>query len=354
MSLSISHFKAWLLALTALLLIEIAVVATLRPSIFDRTNFLQFSFLKPETPQRLFTFHKIKDFATSNPIAVQTGDSSGFYGIEPAKVTQHLPEGFSYLNMSCCANLGFNGYYNIMRLMAERNPATRYLVLHITPYTMPRPQTWDDDGAALWGDDSLKVFGGEIEHNFISFWRYVFLPSMAYRRPITDHVFYIGGILNRLDRPLLDNENYFEFLKLYKSTRGWMPENDIRVHVPATECAINEAETFDWRTLSRKPITEQVLEAFAGLAREFNKTLVIVFQPVACTLGTGRGSAKTREAINRFKTNHPEVEIPFPLIETWPSELFSVPAHVKREHIDLIGDRLGKAMAEIVGRRGTH
>ena len=67
---------------------------------------------------------------------------------------------------------------------------------------------------------------------------------------------------------------------------------------------------------------------------------------------TGRGSAKTRQAIENFRIEHPEVEMPFPLITTWPTDLFSVPAHIRHEHTDLLAQRLGPAMAEIVGRHG--
>lgn len=348
----ISPFKAWLAALLALVAIETFVYAVFRPSAFERTNFLQFSFAKDETPQRLFTFHKLSEFARANPAIVQAGDSSGFYGIEPGVVMRYLPAGVNYLNMSCCANLGYRGYYNIFQFMAERNQTIRYFVLHITPYTMPRPELWDNDGAALWKDASLKVFGGDLYHEFVSPWQFLHLPSMAFRRAITDRVFYANGLWNKLDRPLLNNENYFEFLRLYRNTGGWMPESDVRVHVPPTECSIEEADFFDFRTWKRKTYTEEIFDNYAKLAKRFNATLVIVFQPVACVFGTGLGSAKTREGVKNFRLHHPEVEIPFPLIETWPSEMFSVPAHIKREYIDKVGDRLGRAMAEIVARHG--
>jgi hypothetical protein len=350
----ILHFRAWIIAILAMVAIEVAIYALRKPSVFERTNFLQFSFVKPETPQRLFTFHKLSEFAHSNPTIVQAGDSSGFYGIEPAVVMKHLPAGVSYLNMSCCANLGFSGYYNILQFMAEQNNSVRYLVLHITPYTMPRPQLWKDDGAALWQDANLKVFGGDVYHEYLSTWRYLHLPSLVYRRPVTDRFYYLNGLFNDLNRPLLDNVNYASFLKVYKTTRGWMPETDVRVHVPPAECTIDESEFFDISRMGWKTYTEEVFDAYAALAHRFNATLVIVFQPVACTFGTGAGSAKVRTAIEQFQANHPEVEIPFPFIETWPSDLFSVPAHVKSEYTDLIGNRLGKAMAEIVRRRDSN
>ena len=87
MSSFISPFKAWLAAGIILVAIEASIQFASPRSPFDRTNFLQFSFARDETPQRLFVYDKIKAFADSNPTIVQSGDSSGFYGIEPAVVT---------------------------------------------------------------------------------------------------------------------------------------------------------------------------------------------------------------------------------------------------------------------------
>lgn len=144
----ISHFKAWIVAALLIGAVEVAIYSIARPGPFDRTNFLQFSFAHSETAQRLFVFDKIKAFADANPTIVQSGDSSGFYGIEPSVVMGHLPPGNSYLNMSCCANLGFNGYYNILDFMAARNSAVQYLVLHVTPYTMPIPEMWESSASS--------------------------------------------------------------------------------------------------------------------------------------------------------------------------------------------------------------
>jgi hypothetical protein len=353
MSSSILPFRSWLLATLAFVTIELAIYFVAHPSIFDRTDFLQFSFARDETPQRLFVLEKIKAFADSNPTIVQSGDSSGFYGIEPNAVMKHLPAGVSYLNMSCCANLGFRGYYNILDLMAERNPSIKYLILHFTPYTMPLPQTWDSDGAALWGVADVKVFGQAVYDAFVSPWRQLaHIPSLAYRRPVTDFAFYLNGKFNDPNRPLLRNDNYLEFLRVFRDTHGWMRETDHRVAVPPDECGVPIPSFFDVSTLSRKTYLQEILETYAAMARRHHTTLVVVFQPVACTLGTGRGSAEARAIIEDFKRANPDVEIPFPLIETWPADLFSVPAHIKGEHTDLLASRLGPAMAEIVKRRG--
>jgi hypothetical protein len=350
MNSSILPFRGWIAGLALFAVIELAIYAVAPTSPFDRTNFLQFSFAHDETPQRLFVFDKMKAFADSNPTIVQSGDSSGFYGIEPAVVMRHLPAGTEYLNMSCCANLGFRGYYNILEFMLQRNPSIRYAVLHFTPYTMPRPETWDSDGAAIWSVPELKVFGGAVYEEYLSIWRLFHVPTLAYRRQLTDFVYYINGLFGDPERPLLNNVNYLEFLKVFRQNKGWMRETDPRVGVSSAECDIPTPDFFSFRKMADKSYLEEVLDTYAALAARYKVKLVVVFQPVACTLGTGNGSAKARQVIEQFKHDHPEVEIPFPLIETWPSDMFSVPAHVRWEYTDRIGDRLGEAMKQIMAR----
>ena len=69
----ISHSRPWLLALVAVLGAELLFDWLARPDRIERTNFLQFSFLTPETPQRLFVYHKLDTFGESQPTIVQAG-----------------------------------------------------------------------------------------------------------------------------------------------------------------------------------------------------------------------------------------------------------------------------------------
>ncbi|WP_457492196.1 hypothetical protein [Tardiphaga sp. P5_C7] len=353
MSSYISPFKAWIAAASFILAFEAGIYIYKNPDPFDRTNFLQFSFLKDETPQRLFVHEKIKAFAFSNPEIVQSGDSSGFYGIDPRVVMSNLPTPASYLNMSCCANLGYRGYFNILDMMARNNSSIKYMVLHVTPYTMPRPEMWDSDGAALWAVPELKVFGDAVYDAYLSIWRVFQLPSLAFRRRVTDFVFYANGFFNEPGRPLLNNVNYLEFLKVFRESSGFMKETDPRVAVSPAECDVPTPTFFSFRGMRNKTYLEEVFDSYADLAARHRAKLVVVFQPVACSLGTGKGSQEARAVIEDFKKSHPEVEIPFPLIETWPADMFSVPAHVKAEYTDKIGHRLGRAMSDIMTRNGS-
>jgi hypothetical protein len=233
--------------------------------------------------------------------------------------------------------------------MLERNDSVRYIILYFTAYTMPSSPLWDGDGAQLWADATLKVFGGDVWREFLSPWRYLQIPTLAARRNVTDAFFYIGRFKQK-NAPLLDNENYRHFLRIYQDTNGWMPENDIRTPVPATECRISTPEFFDIWTLSRRTYLQEVLESYAALARKYGVTLIVTFQPTACTYATGAGSSRARAVLEQFKKANPDVEIPFDVAESWPPDRFSVPAHVTDEFSPVVSERLGRALADIAAR----
>lgn len=349
---SLSRYGVIIAALALFAAIELLYYGIVRPNEFERTNFLQFRFVTPETPQRLFVYHKMQAFADARPRIVQAGDSSGFYGIRPREVMQHLPEGASYVNMSCCANLGFRGYYNILQFMLERNDTIRYIVFYFTAYTMPRPEMWDSDGAQLWADLSLKVFGNDVYHEYLSPWQLFRVPTLAARRVVSNRIFYQNGRFWPRSGNLSDNVNYLHFLRIYRDTLGWMPESDVRdPPVAASQCMVLLQDFWHWRTLGRRTYLRDVLDEYANLARRYRVTLVVAFQPTAC-IGTDPQTERARAEIAAFRRDNPDVEVPFDLAETWPSEQFSVPAHVTDEMSPAVSDRLGRALAEIIGRRG--
>ena len=86
-----------------------------RPDDDERSNFLSLSYLRPEV-HRLIVDEKLRAFARSSPDIIQIGDSTGFYGVNSDIVTNHLG-GLRYLNLSCCANMGFDGYYAVAHFM---------------------------------------------------------------------------------------------------------------------------------------------------------------------------------------------------------------------------------------------
>jgi len=346
----LKYISPLILAIFIILLIETAVQHFWKPNRFDQVNILEFAFVKDETYQRLVMHHKLKEFSNRDPVIVQSGDSSGFFGIDPRIVEQSFPDDVSYYNMSCCANLGFKGYLNVMKFMKKHSPSMRMFVLHFTPYTMPNAANWDGDGAALWGSPDITVFGDVLGREYVGWQTWFQLPSLALRREVTDYVYYRNGKLNQKDRPFMKNENYYEFLENYKNTNGWTRERDIRTVVPNTECNFNlhNAQFFDFTQMRNKYYFEEVLETFASEAEKLDLDLAIIFQPAACNLGSSKDGATLVKVLEKFKTNHPDVYVPFELIETWPQEKFATAAHVKNESVKETSERLGKALRDYI------
>ena len=80
-----------------------------------------------------------------------------------------------------------------------------------------------------------------------------------------------------------------------------LPESDVRNGVAATECDILAPELLSIVSMSYKTYLEDVLVAYTAMAKRHNATRVVAFQPVACQLGTGKGSERARAVIDHFK-----------------------------------------------------
>jgi hypothetical protein len=102
------------------------------------------------------------------------------------------------------------------------------------------------------------------------------------------------SLLRRLDRPLLNNPNYLDFLKTFRQTGGWVPENDIQGGVYRVECDVATPTFFSLQAMSQKPYIEGVFNAYAELACRHHVTSVIAFS--LWTAFTGAETEATRAA----------------------------------------------------------
>lgn len=354
MSSFISSSRPWIVALGLLVAFEAAILLARDPHPVDRGSILELGYARTEAPQRLFTYHKLRTFSGRDATFVMSGDSSGLFGINPLEVEAELPPGARFYNLSCCANLGYSGYFYILEWMLRQNAGSlKYVVLHVTPYTLPRPETWFGEGASLWANPDLTTFGPAVGRTLTRLERLTNLPSLAWRRDVTWFVYNLNGLILPYDRPLSTNHRYLQFLEMYERTRGWMPEADRRVQVPATECRLPTYDVFDVASMSIRPLINVVFDSYARMVRRYGGRLIVVFQPVACTLGTGGGSAEARAQFARFQAENPDVIVPFDFITTWPSDRFSVPAHVKDEWRPYTSRRLGAALAKMLAEEGA-
>ena len=101
----------WILALIAIGAIEAAIYTAYKPNSVERSDFLVMPIERNLAllAERWTIWDKMRKLPEQAPIAVQAGDSSGFYGIMPDVVAQYVG-GKQLLDLSCCANQGFQGY----------------------------------------------------------------------------------------------------------------------------------------------------------------------------------------------------------------------------------------------------
>ena len=337
----------WLVALVAIFAIEVAIAAVFKPGPIERSNFLNLNPLKSETVQRAFVYERMKAFSRNDDIVImQSGDSSGAYGIRSPVVNEYLPEGVKYINMSCCANMGYRGFYAVMDYFSARNKEMKYFVLYKSPDGIIFDYLWYDLGINLGGIESLRVFGHDIARNFTGLRSYLSIPSLGLRRQVHKAVYFW---YHEQERPLINNKNYFKFLETFEQNGGWYMPDDEKInmgrYVNEPECKIPDTFVFEPTELGKVSLLEHVFSQFAELARARGIQLIIAFQPIACTYGTGMGTADIRAAIERFQKKYPEVIIPFDVIEHWDHKKFTVPAHVNWEASYETSRRLGARCA---------
>jgi hypothetical protein len=342
------HLAPWLAALALIFAIEYAIAAVYNPLPADRTNFLNLNPLKAETVQRAILYEKLKYYSPPRDFTImQAGDSSGFYGIRSRVVEEYLPKGTEYVNFSCCANMGYRGYYALLDYYSKANPALKYFVLYVSPTGLPRDYLWYDLGISLGGNDTLRVFGHDVAANFTGWRSYLDIASLALRRQM--HTLAYFWYLPK-EQELISNKNYLEYKESLAREGGWWMPKDEAVNLgplaTEPECVFPDQVVFEPRKLGRVSLIEYVFSQFAELARERGVQLVIAFQPVPCKPGTGAGTAEAHAAFARFRTNYPEVIVPFDFTDHWPASKFTVPAHVNWETSYETSRRLGAALKE--------
>ena len=81
-------------------------------------------------------------------------------------------DGVRYFSLSCCANTGFDGYYDFVKFALDHDPNLRAIVLYITFNNLPQQR--------LLGGDA-KLGAAKIHEAFVGPWSIVSLPSLALR-----------------------------------------------------------------------------------------------------------------------------------------------------------------------------
>ena len=341
----ISAFKPILVAAAVIAGLEAAVMAARSPNDVERSNFLTFGYMRPEV-HRLIVYEKLRAFGWSSPDIVQIGDSSGFYGVNADLVTSQLG-GLRYVNLSCCAHMGFDGYYAVAHFMLKRNPSIKAVVLYIGPFNFI---STDTDGS----------FAQPIQNSFDSLRSYVMPPSLALRENVVKAIY--GPARTSSANP--EVEHKLEFIRHHD---GWLAEDDIRLSGKARDDYWREQcgpgrfilwndrdDSYSRDLLGRREW--RLFDKIAGLAAltaGYNAKLILMVQPLPCPFAGTAFGARVRD-LDRLRSLYPNLVVaPADVFFSLPTDRFSSFPHLRIGSEIANSQRVALAVAQALGRPVT-
>jgi hypothetical protein len=339
----IFSFKSLAVAAALIGLIEGVCALTLRPGFVERANVGLLDLF-----HNTVLFGKLDAFADSAPDVIQVGDSSGFHGVRP-EVVMHYLGGLKYVNLSCCADTGYRGYYAIADFMLRRNPGIKAIVLYVSLNDLPRTDLIH--GQHRMGDymqDSLTTPFAQLAP-----------PTLALRQRIADQV-----KADRLGR----NEGVLVADMRENTLRhsGWWAEHDRRLSGQQrieywrkfcgdTGIAIrNDDEVYYGEDIlrRRRSYMRMELQRFASLAADHGAKFVVAFHPFSCRGLEGNFLDARREDLRiLLAQNDNMIALPEEMLALWPTERFVGPAHLHIGYDEENSRRLARLLARALGVR---
>jgi hypothetical protein len=341
MSSSIFSFRAIAAGAAVVGLVEGVCALTLRPGFVERANV---GLLDPFHNAAIFG--KLAAFEDSAPDIVQVGDSSGFHGVRPEIVMSYLG-GLKYLNLSCCANTGYRGYYGIADFMLRRNSGIKAVVLYVNLINLPRADL-------IHGEHEM---GDYIQNSLTSPFAYLAPASIAFRQRIADRI--RGERVSRTAAAFIAD--------MQQSTQrhyGWWAEHDRRLagakradywrrSCGETGVAVSDDDDSFYAVDAvhgRRSYLHTELQRFAALAAGHGARFIVAFHPFSCRGLEGSLLAARRSDIRAVMQQYGNmVALPEQMLELWPTERFVSTQHLRVGYDEENSRRLGRMLAQALG-----
>jgi hypothetical protein len=338
----ISAFRPIIVALAVIAALEAGVTAARRPDDVERSNFLTLGYLRPEL-HRLIVYEKLRAFGWSSPDVVQVGDSTGLYGVNSDLVTSHLG-GLRYVNMSCCAHMGFDGYHAVVHFMLRHNPSIKAIVFYINAFNF---FSTDTDGS----------FAEPIQDSFDSLRSYAMPPSLALRQEIIKAIY--GPSRTSSANPEVEHK-----LGFIQHHNGWLTEDDIRLSGKALDdywrMQCGPTRSIVWNdndsNYSRDLLGRREWRLFDKIARlaaltaEYNAKLILMLQPLPCPFAGTAFAARVRD-LDRLRSAYPNLVVaPDDVFFSLPTDIFSSFPHLRIGNEITNSQRVALAVAQALGQ----
>jgi hypothetical protein len=341
MNSSIFNFRTLAIAAVLVALIEGVCALSLRPSFVDRADLGLLDLFEDDV-----IFGKLGHFADSSPDVIQVGDSSGFHGVRPELVMPYL-SGLKYLNLNCCASMGYRGYYAAADFMLRRNPGIKAVVLYVTLNGLPSADL-------VRGDYQM---GEYIQDSLTSPFAYLAPPTLALRQTIANQI-----KLRRLTR----NQAVY-VTDMQQSTRrhlGWWAEHDRRL-APSKRAEYwrefcgqsgnmlkTDSDVFYGQDIlrGRYSYMRSELQRFASLAADHGAKFVLAFHPFPCRGLEGSFMAARRDDLDWLLKHNPHMAaLPEQMFTPWPTERFVSSGHLHTGYDAENSRRLGRLLSKALG-----
>ena len=314
------------------------------------TDFFDFSPFEQDNLQKHTIYDKYVLVLGKTPSdAVQVGDSSGFCGVKPSEVAA-ASGGISYLNLSCCGDAGWTGYFEEAKLALQRDvPLPRFLVLHVTPY-------WPPAAPRFHGDNSLAVL---IRDYLVQdmWWHRVRPPSAGYRLRALNAVQHgqwtDDFLYDEWTWPTIGYPGVQEWRKLLGEQRGWTPmpvdlKDPVVKAASPSACAVEDYFSESrFLGLDHRDTLYDYLRQFAELARAKGMRFVFVTNPVPCIVERDRVYEDVERQMTRFKADYPDVLVPFDFFRQAPAAQFADRYHLKDDGVGTHSRRIGAALGAV-------
>jgi len=227
-------------------------------------------------------------------IAASVGDSGGLYGIKPS-VFDEVPGAGPVINLNLTAEFSYQSYTDIINAVAA-NPQLKYVLLVVNPIF-----TRNTKGRVKAVERLLSGF-------FSPFYS-LRLPSLAWRPFVVNDLYY--GLWTDLPYGYKKSHESFDppfvMEEMLRDSGGWLryPAIIDFDHSPACKISWDEEQLAYFR---------RSLDQIAAAAEKHDLHLGVFFSPVKC-FETGVSSDSLQVEFDRFAMRHPEVFIPWDVIE---------------------------------------
>lgn len=307
------------------------------------TDFFDFSPLRPDVMQKHVLYDKFELLFQETPAdIVQVGDSSGFYGVIPAEVTAGAG-GLSYLNLSCCADTGWAGYYQAAALAVQRASRPKLLVLHVTPIWGPLSTAWHPGLAELMRNYLVQEMP----------WHRVRAPSAGYRLRLTNLVYH-DEWSDDFPYDMPADQPGYPSLRQWRAematTHGWLPlprtHPDKYLTAPAMlSCDIEHSySSSSYFGLYRDDGLYRYLSRIAELARQHGVRFALITNPLPCRMDDQALADDVARQLDRFRHDYPDATLPFDFFRTADRSDFRDRWHLTQAAAIVHSRRIGEAL----------